>query len=109
MKRIYITAAFVIGMGLTGMAQTTGSNSSNSTSVSSSADTQKDSKNTKKGKTAQAAGAQPDSLNDRKMYNWKDGQRATPTGHEATGTGSGFSAINKDSAIAPRDTTQQKQ
>ena len=39
-------------------------------------------------------------LNQRKEYEWKNGQEATPTGHEATGINGGYSAIKKD-AINP--------
>ena len=84
-------------------AQTSGSNPSNSPSVSSSTAQSKNSKGTK------SKAAASDTLNDRNMYNWKDGQRATPTGHEATGTNGGYAALGRDSALATRrDSTKQQ-
>jgi len=42
-------------------------------------------------------------LSNRKIYHWKDGQRATPTGHNATpSNGSQYSALKKDTAIVPK-------
>jgi hypothetical protein len=69
-------------------AQSTGSNSSNSTSVSNI-------KNTKSKKSKKAS----EKLDNRKNYEWKDGQQATPTGHEATGIGGSSAQPEK------RDTT----
>jgi hypothetical protein len=100
MKRILIAIIIMIGVSQAASAQTSGSNSSNSPSVSSSTAQPKNSK----GKAAAS-----DTLNDRKMYNWKDGQRATPTGHEATGTNGGYAALGRDSALATRrDSTKQQ-
>jgi hypothetical protein len=45
-------------------------------------------------------------LNQRRNYQWKDGQKATPTGHEATGTGSNYRAIRKDTTATRKDTTK---
>jgi hypothetical protein len=46
-------------------------------------------------------------LSNRKIYHWKDGQRATPTGHVATpSNGSQYSAIKKDTAILPKKQDQ---
>ncbi|GAA4322580.1 hypothetical protein GCM10023184_08980 [Flaviaesturariibacter amylovorans] len=58
-------------------------------------------KKTKSGKKKVAVQKVP--LEEDKMYPWKNGQRATPTGNEATGTnGQGFSAPRKDSVLHPR-------
>ena len=46
--------------------------------------------------------------NNRRIYHWKDGQRATPTGHEATGTGSGYSALKKRPKPLAKDTISPK-
>jgi hypothetical protein len=35
----------------------------------------------------------PKVINQRNVKHWSDGQRATPTGHQATGVGSGYSAL----------------
>ena len=67
-------------------AQTTGSNSTNGTTHSSEGYNKK----SKKQKNA--------NLNHRRNYNWKSGQQATPTGQEATGVGSGYQSIKKDTS-----------
>jgi hypothetical protein len=108
MKRILLSTAILISISSVAAAQTSGGNSGNSPSVSSST------AGPKKGKGTKGKKAASDTLNNRKMYQWKDGQRATPTGHEATGTGSGNAALGrdtttrKDSAMAPRDSTKQQ-
>jgi hypothetical protein len=102
MKKIILASAILIGISSMAAAQTAGGQSSNSTSVSSSTATPK------KGKKSQKAAATTDSLNERKMYEWKDGQRATPTGHEATGTNGGYAAIGNDSTATRRDSTRQQ-
>jgi len=104
MKRFVMATIILAGISSAASAQTSGSNSSNSTSVSSSTATKS---STKGGKKAGAKKAVTDSTNNRKMYNYKDGQRATPTGHEATGTNGGYAALGKDSTTAPRDSTKQ--
>jgi hypothetical protein len=102
MKRIVLSFTIMIALGTAAAAQTSGSNSSNSTSVSSS---REQTQGTKKatGKKAQA----DTGLNNRDMYQWKDGQRATPTGHEATGTNGAHATLPKDSATAQSDSTRQ--
>lgn len=99
MKRIILSTIIAISISSIAVAQTSGSDSSKS--KSSPVVKTKNSKS-KKGKMVQT-----DSLNDRKIYNWKDGQRATPTGHDATGTGGGYAALKKDTVTAPRDSTKQ--
>lgn len=42
--------------------------------------------------------------NNRRIYHWKNGQRSTPTGHEATGVGSGYSALKKRPLPLAKDT-----
>lgn len=91
MKHIILIAAFSFGAALTAGAQTTGSNSSNATTHASEGKTKKNQK-------------KKVSLNHRRNYNWNTGQQATPTGQEATGVGSGFSAIKKDTS-GKRDTS----
>jgi hypothetical protein len=42
-------------------------------------------------------------LSNRKIYPWKDGQRATPTGHVATpSNGSQYAALKKDTTTGRR-------
>lgn len=48
-------------------------------------------------------GKQPSQvLNNRKIYHFKDGQRSTPTGNEATPVNGGYAALGKDSTSAKR-------
>lgn len=106
MKRFFLSVTILISTACIASAQTSGNQTSDSSAVSNTA-------KPKKGKMAKDKKIASDTLDSRKMYNWKNGQRATPTGHEATGTGSGYSAIRKDSAThkdtatAPRDSTRQ--
>ena len=101
MKRLFLSFAVLMGLGSIAAAQTSGSNSSNTTSVSSSRATDSSS-NTSNGNGQQAA-----KRDNRDIYKWKDGQRATPTGHEATGTNGAHATLPKDSATAPRDSTKK--
>lgn len=98
MKRILLATIITIGIGHIAEAQTSGSNANNGPSVSSSR---------AKAKTQQGKKGQADSLSDREMYNWKDGQRATPTGHEATGLGESAAPLPKDSARLQGDSTRR--
>ena len=92
MKRVILSAAVVLLVSGGAMAQSTGGNSSGSAGQSSST-TRSAATKGKKGKKAQTV-----DLNDRKIYKGKDGQRATPTGHEATGTNTeSFQSLKKDS------------
>ena len=101
MKRILLATVITIGISHIAAAQTSGNSATNGPSVSSSRATTK----TGKSKKSQTS----DSLNNRKMYNWKDGQRATPTGHEATGTGGSAAPLPKDSATMQSDSTRRYQ
>src|SRR6478672_4986169 len=48
-------------------------------------------------------GKQPSQvLNNRKIYHFQDGQRSTPTGHEATPVNGGYAALGKDSTPVKR-------
>ena len=92
MKRL-ILSVLLIGV-ITGAASAqTGSSgqSSRSTSVSSSGTAK-----AKKGKKLKKSPSEV--LNNRKNYNWKDGQQATPTGHEAAPTNGGYQSNKKDTA-----------
>ncbi|TCJ13764.1 hypothetical protein EPD60_11765 [Flaviaesturariibacter flavus] len=49
-------------------------------------------------KVSEKVVAQPEPLQEDKIYDWKDGQSATPTGHEAAPVnGQGYRAPRKDS------------
>jgi hypothetical protein len=91
MKQLIIGACMLCFAHLAS-AQTTGSNSGKSTANSSAKVTKKTT--AKKIKKSTIKKKAP--LNNRKEYEWKNGQQATPTGHEATGINGGYSAIKKD-------------
>jgi hypothetical protein len=98
MKRNLLAIALFIAASHIANAQTSGSSSTNSPSESSS-----------QAKSGKSKKGQIDSLNERKVYKWKDGQQATPTGHEATGTGGTESPLPKDSATMQSDSTRHYQ
>jgi hypothetical protein len=88
MKRLTIV---VLTLGLTAgaaSAQTTSGNSSRTTSMSSTG-----TYNAKKSKKEKKLPSE--TLNNRKVYHWENGQRATPTGQEATPTNGGYQALKK--------------
>jgi hypothetical protein len=104
MKRMVIPAAVLLLIAGGATAQSTGGNSSGSTGQSSST-TRTTSKKDKKAKKANTV-----DLNDRKMYKGKDGQRATPTGHEATGTNSeSYQSLKKDSTNAKQSAKKEEE
>ena len=99
MKSVILLTGLMVALSGLASAQTTGSNSSNSPKISTETT---DTKKTKKKGTKKSG----DHLNQRKTYKWKNGQRATPTGQEATGTGSGYTSLSKDSATT-KDTVRK--
>lgn len=101
MKRVILLTGLMVTMAGLASAQTTGSNSSNS--PQGSAETSDNMKNIRK----KGAKKSNKSLNQRKIYKWKDGQKATPTGHEATGTAGGYTSIRKDTAATVKDTARK--
>lgn len=84
-----ILACATIFLASAANSQTTGSNSANSTTHSSEG---------ARGKKQKSKKQQKVKLDHRKNYKWKTGQQATPTGQEATGVGSGYSATKKDTS-----------
>ena len=92
MKRVILSAAVVLLVSGGAMAQSTGGNSSGSAGQSSRTTRT----TTTKGK--KATKDQTADLNNRQIYKGKDGQRATPTGHQATGTNTeSYQSLKKDS------------
>jgi len=91
MKKIVIAVFLLFSVGMAS-AQSTGGSGSKSTTTSKAT-----SKHPAKKKTAKTKKTAKKPLNQRKEYQWKNGQEATPTGHEATGVNGGYSAIRKDS------------
>ena len=96
MKQLILSAAMLVFFGVTASAQTStgGSGSRTTGAVSSTGSTTGAQKGTKskKGTTKTA------NLNQRREYKSKNGQTATPTGHEATGVGATNAAVRKDTA-----------
>lgn len=104
MKRMIL-----MGLALVLTAGATHAQKSNSKATNDKTRSSATTKKTKKGNSAKtkkdssansktAKQQKPAKLNHRKIYHWETGQRATPTGQEATGVGSGYSAIKKDTA-----------
>lgn len=88
MKRLMFVVLTLGLMAGAASAQTTGSNSSRSTSMSSTG--------TYKVKKSKKAKKLPSEvLNNRRIYHWESGQRATPTGEEATPTNGGYQSLKK--------------
>lgn len=87
MKRLILCG--VLAFGLPGLVNAQTSNGSSSTSSSGTMQSSNKGQTSKKNKKSTPS-------NNRKDYNWKNGQRATPTGNEATGTNSSYSAIGRD-------------
>lgn len=99
MKRMILSLTLVFGFAAFASAQTASRNSSVTTrGVSTSQKVKANKKNLKPS----------DTLNNRKSYMFKNGQRATPTGAEATpsSVGGQFAAIGRKRAPAvKKDTT----
>jgi hypothetical protein len=86
MKKLILSAVFALMIAATASAQT------------SHKQTSKHSTSPSKKKVAKPA-VKIDSLNQRKNYEWKDGQEATPTGHDARGINeTQYSAEKKDTS-----------
>ena len=102
MKRVILSALLFAGVSGFASAQTATGNSSTTTGAVSST-----SKNPK-GKKAKPS----ERLDNRRTYHFKNGQRSTPTGNEATGSGigGGFAALGKNNASdAKGDTVATRQ
>lgn len=83
----------VLAFGLLGVANAQTSQGTSSTSSSGTMQSSNKGQTAKKNKKGDKKNAQ---LNNRKNYKWRNGQQATPTGNEATGTNGGYSAIGRD-------------
>ncbi|HEV7331052.1 MAG TPA: hypothetical protein VGN63_08445 [Flavisolibacter sp.] len=96
MKRVILSTVIMVGLAVSASAQTATGNSSKTTRAASST--------TKAKATSKAALKPSDTLNNRRIYHFKNGQRATPTGHEATpsSVGGGYAALGRnDKTPAP--------
>lgn len=94
MKRMIFTSLFITGIILAANAQSSGSNSSKNTTATSNTGSAKT-----HNKSRKKISAPTDTINNRVNYQWKNGQKATPTGHDATSTnGDGYASMKKDTA-----------
>jgi hypothetical protein len=96
MKRVIFSTIFFLGITSIATAQTSTGNSSTTTGAVSSTSHNAKSKKSKK---------PSERLNNRRTYHFKNGQRSTPTGNEATGVGGGFAALGKNDASAQQSDT----
>lgn len=94
MKRVILSTIMLVGLTAFAAAQTSGNSSKNTGAVSNSSKN----KNAKKAKPSER-------LNNRKIYHFKNGQRSTPTGNEATPVGGGYSALGNNRASAAKSDT----
>lgn len=86
MKRILFSIALLLGLGFTAGAQVSH----------------------RKPKPKTLKSRQPETAPDnRKIYHFKNGQQATPTGHEATAVNGGYSALEKNKP-AKSDTAAER-
>lgn len=109
MKRMIISAAILLMVAGGVQAQTTEKKVSKKESTSTNKAKKATAKKTTKTKKVKGIKATSDSLNDRRMYKARNGQSATPTGHEATGTGGGYASLRKDTTvIIPKEAVKPK-
>ena len=95
MKRLIMVVLATGLVAASASAQSGGGQSSRSTSISSTG-TYK----AKKGKKTRKAPSE--TLNNRKIYKWENGQRATPTGHEASPLNGSYQSLKKDTAAVKK-------
>ena len=96
MKRLILCS--ILSFALSGIvAAQTGNGTSSTSSSGTMQSSNKGQTNNKKKKTTKKS----TKTNNRKIYHWESGQKATPTGNEATGTNSGYSAIGRDTTKKP--------
>jgi hypothetical protein len=96
MKRVIFSTLVFLGIASFASAQTSSGNSSTTTGAVSST-----SHNAKSSKSKKPS----EKLNNRRIYQFKNGQRSTPTGNEATGVGGGFAALGKNDSAAQQSDT----
>ncbi len=109
MKRVILSAAVMLLLAGGVQAQKTEKKvAKKETTTTHKAKAQK-AKKSAKAKKAKGVKVTSDALNERRIYKAKNGQRATPTGHEATPTGGGYAALKKDTAvIVPKQPAKAK-
>lgn len=90
MKQLFLLALLVCGMQAAIHAQpaVTGSRLNSTSSYQA------------KKNVVRLSNMQRAALNNRKIYHWKNGQRATPTGHEATGSNTDAYVSQRKDSVA---------
>ena len=99
MKRMIFSAAILLMVAGGVQAQTTEKKVAQKQTTSTHKAKKATAKKSTKAKKTKGVKATSDKLNDRRIYKADNGQAATPTGHQATGTGGGYAALKKDTAV----------
>ena len=99
MKRMIFSAAIMLLVAGGLQAQTTEKKVEKKQTTSTHKAKKATTKKTTKVKKTKGVKATSDSLNDRRIYKGDNGQTATPTGHQATGTGGGYASLKKDTTV----------
>ena len=101
MKRVIISAAVMLLLAGGVQAQTTEKKvvKKEATTAHKAKAKKSSAKKATKAKKVKAVKVTSDALNERRIYKADNGQRATPTGHEATPTSGGYAALKKDTAV----------
>ena len=95
MKRVLISIVVLFSITTIASAQTTKNNNSSKEKTVTGSGV----KNKKTNNASVNTKSDTSTLTNRQIYHWSDGQRATPTGEEATSSnGSGYAALKKDTA-----------
>lgn len=97
MKRMIVAIVLFFSTAVVASAQTTNSKNTAKHPTKHKVTKIKKAKQYKKPYTSKLL--KKDTLNQRKIYHFKNGQRSTPTGREATPTNGGYSALGRDTTI----------
>lgn len=109
MKRLIISAAILLMVAGGVQAQTTEKKVAKKETTSTNKAKKTTTKKTAKTTKVKGVKATSDELNDRRIYKARNGQSATPTGHQATGTGGGYASLKKDTTvIIPKEAVKPK-
>ena len=111
MKRLIISAAVMLLLAGGVQAQTTEKEVAKREATTAHKAKAKKTSAKKANKASKAKGVKvtSDALNERRIYKANNGQRATPTGHEAASTSGGYAALKKDTAVVvPKEGVKTK-
>jgi len=100
MKRLIISAAVMLLLAGGVQAQTTEKKvTQKQTTAHKAKATKATTKKSTKSAPVKRVKVTSEALNERRIYKASNGQRATPTGHEATPTSGGYASLKKDTAV----------